>query len=384
MYRKNTKTFSFLISMFLIGMFWCLFIFNLTSCTDSGKISDLENQVSELQKQISILKKEKLSGSKKILNKSTLEIVKTRGFIKIGVNQSLYGFGMPDASGKWKGLDVDTGRAISAAIFGDPDKVEFIALTGVQRLPALQSGEIDVLCRNTTQTLTRETQSELNFVHPNYYDGQGFMIHKKLNKNHLKELEGARICVLPGTTTKMNVADYFRANNMTWKPVVIESGKDLAKAFFSGKCDCLTSDASQLAAVRSQSIKPDQYIILPDIISKEPLAPVVRHGDDQWYDIVNWTVMALIQAEEYGINSQNIDQMVKNDNPEIKRFLGATPGMGSRLGLDDKWAYHIIKTIGNYGEIFNKNVGPDTPLGLQRGLNALWIHGGLMYSAPIR
>ena len=267
---------------------------------------------------------------------------------------------------------------------GSGKGLKFTPLTAVQRLPALQSAEIDVLCRNTTQTLTRETKSGLNFVQTNFYDGQGFLIRKDLGVNSAKELDGATVCVLPGTTTELNAADFFRANGMKWKPVVIENTSELNKAFFAGRCDTLTSDASQLAAQRAVAPNPADYKILPEIISKEPLAPVVRHGDDQWLDIVNWTVMALIQAEEFGITSENVDDFLDSDNPSIKRFLGATPGMGESLGLDDKWAYNIIKQVGNYGEVFERNVGPDTALGLERGLNALWTEGGLMYASPIR
>jgi general L-amino acid transport system substrate-binding protein len=259
-----------------------------------------------------------------------------------------------------------------------------VALTAVQRLPALQSKEIDVLCRNTTQTLTRETVNGLNFAHVNYYDGQGFLVPKKLGIKSAKELEGATVCVLPGTTTEMNAADFFRSHGMKWKPVVIENTTELNKAFFAGRCDVLTSDASQLAAQRSVAPNPADYELLPEIISKEPLAPVVRHGDDQWYDIVNWTVMALIQAEEFGITSKNVDEMMKSKNPGIQRFLGVIPGMGKALGVDDKWVYTIIKQVGNYGEIFERNVGVNTALGMKRGLNELWTKGGLMYSAPFR
>ncbi len=314
----------------------------------------------------------------------TLDDVRSRGYLRAGVNGSVFGFSMPDKQGVWKGLDVDTAKAVAAAVFGDANKVKFVPLTAVQRLPALQSGEIDVLCRNTTQTLTRETKNGLNFVHVNYYDGQGFLVPKKLGIKSAKELDGATVCVLPGTTTEMNAADYFRSHGMKWKPVVIENTAELNKAFFAGRCDCLTSDASQLAAQRSVAPNPKDYVLLPEIISKEPLAPVVRHGDDQWYDIVNWTVMALIEAEELGITSKNVDKMLKSKNPQVQRFLGVTPGMGKALGLDDKWAYNIIKQVGNYGEIFERNVGVNTPLGLERGLNALWTKGGLMYAAPFR
>lgn len=314
----------------------------------------------------------------------TLDEVKARGHLIVGVNGQVFGFSMPDEKGEWKGLDVDTARAIAAAIFGDAAKIKFVPLTAVQRLPALQSKEVDVLCRNTTQTLLRETTNGLNFAHVNFYDGQGFMVPKKLGVKSAKELSGATVCVLPGTTTELNAADFFRKNNLQWKPVVIEQNAELNKAFFSGRCDVLTSDVSQLAGHRAVAPNPEDYVILPEVISKEPLAPVVRHGDDQWFDIVNWAVMALIQAEEFGITSKNVDEMLKSTDPEIQRFLGVTPGLGAALGLDDKWAYNIVKLVGNYGEIFERNVGPQTPLAMERGLNALWTKGGLMYAAPFR
>lgn len=314
----------------------------------------------------------------------TLDEVRTKGVLTVGVNGGVAGFSMPDEKGVWKGLDVDTAKAIAAAVFGDVSKVKYVALTAVQRLPALQSKEVDVLCRNTTATLTRETISGLNFAHVNYYDGQGFLISMKKKVKTAKGLKGATICTLPGTTTEMNAADYFRKNAMPWKPVVIESNAELNKAFFAGRCDVLTSDASQLAAIRSVAPNPDDYIILPEIISKEPLSPAVRHGDDQWYDIVNWTVMALIEAEELGITSSNVDEMLKSTDPQVQRFLGVNPGFGKALGLDEKWAYNVIKQVGNYGEIFDRNVGPKTPLKLDRGLNNLWTKGGLMYAIPFR
>jgi general L-amino acid transport system substrate-binding protein len=314
----------------------------------------------------------------------TLDEVRAKGFVTVGVNGGVFGFSMPDDKGVWKGIDVDTAKAIAAAIFGDAEKIKFVAVTAVQRLPALQSKEIDVLCRNTTATLTRETVNGLNFAHVNYYDGQGFMVSKKSGIKSAKDLKGATVCVLPGTTTEMNAADFFRKNGMTWKPVVIEQNTELNKAYFSGRCDTLTSDVSQLAAHRSVAPNPDEHIILPEIISKEPLAPVVRHGDDQWFDIVNWTVMAMIEAEESGITSKNVDEMLKSTDPNIQRILGVTPGMGKALGLDEKWAYNIIKLVGNYGEIFERNVGKNTPLRLERGLNELWTKGGIMYALPIR
>ncbi len=314
----------------------------------------------------------------------TLDDVRARGYLIAGVNGGVFGFSMPDDKGVWKGIDVDTAKAIAIAVFGDASKIKYTALTAVQRLPALQSKEIDVLCRNTTATLTRVTVNGLSFAHVNYYDGQGFLVPKKLNIKSAKQLGGATVCVLPGTTTELNAADFFRKNGLQWKPVVIEQNAELNKAFFSGRCDCLTSDMSQLAAQRSVAPTPADYVLLPEVISKEPLAPVVRHGDDQWFDIVDWSVMALIQAEEFGITSKNVDEMLKSKDPEILRFLGVTPGLGKGLGLDEKWAYNIIKQVGNYGEIFERNVGKNTALGLERGLNALWTNGGLMYAWPFR
>jgi general L-amino acid transport system substrate-binding protein len=313
-----------------------------------------------------------------------LDAVRKKDFIQVGVNGGVFGFGMPDSLGVWKGLDVDTAHAVAAAIFGDATKVKFTPLTAQQRFTALQTGEIDLLCRNATRTLTRETALGLNFVHVNYYDGQGFMVPKALGVKSATELDGATVCVLPGTTTEQNAADYFRANNMKWKPVVIESTTELAKTFFAGRCDVLTSDASQLAGTRAVAPNPKDYAILPEIISKEPLAPAVRHGDDQFRDIVDFTVLALINAEELGITSKNVDAKMKSKDPVVMRFLGVTPGNGKALGLDEKWVYNVIKQVGNYREIFERNVGPDTTLGLERGLNALWTDGGLMYSPPFK
>ena len=314
----------------------------------------------------------------------TLADVKAKGFIQAGANGDLFGFGKPDEKGVWRGLDVDTARAIAVAVFGDANKVKFTPLTAKTRFTALQSGEIDVLTRNCTQTLGRDTDLGLDFAQVNYYDGQGFLIPKKLGVQSAKELDGATVCVLPGTTTELNVADYFRANNMKMKPVVIESTAELAKAFFAGRCDVLTSDASQLAGTRAVAPDPKAYVILPEIISKEPLAPVVRHGDNQWKDIVNYAVLAMINAEEMGITSKNVDKMLKSKDPKVQRFLGVSAGNGKALGLDEKFAYNIIKQVGNYGEIFERNVGVNTPLGIERGLNALWTNGGLMYSPPFK
>lgn len=314
----------------------------------------------------------------------TLDDVKAKGHISVGVNEGLFGFAKPDEKGIWKGLDVETARAISVAVFGAPDKLKFIPLTAKTRFTALQSGEIDVLTRNATRTLGRETALGLNFVAVNYYDGQGFLIPKKLGVKSAKELDGATVCVLPGTTTELNAADFFRKFNMKMSPVVIESTPELAKAFFAGRCDCLTSDASQLAGTRAIAPNPDDYMILPEIISREPLAPAVRHGDDKWYDIVNFSVLALIEAEYLGITSENVDKMLKSNDPKVQRFLGVIPGNGKALGLDEKFAYNIVKMVGNYGEIFERNVGVNTPLKLERGLNAQWTDGGLMYSPPFK
>ena len=315
---------------------------------------------------------------------ATLDDVKAKGFVQAGVNGDLFGFAKPDEKGVWKGLDVDTARAVAAAIFGDADKIKFTPLTAKTRFTALQSGEIDVLTRNATQTLSRDTDLGLDFVQVNYYDGQGFLIPKKLGVKSAKELDGATVCVLPGTTTEQNVADYFRFNKMKMSPVVIENTAELSKAFFAGRCDVLTSDASQLAGIRAVAPNPADYAILPDIISKEPLAPAVRHGDNQWKDIVNYSVLAMIEAEELGITSKNIDEMMSSTDPKIQRFLGVTPGNGKALGLDEKWAYNIIKQVGNYDEVFERNVGVNTPLMIERGLNALWNNGGLMYSPPFK
>lgn len=314
----------------------------------------------------------------------TLQDVRAKGFIQAGVNGELFGFGKPDEKGVYRGLDVDSARALAAAVFGDANKVKYTPLTAKTRFTALQSGEIDVLFRNCTQTLSRDTALGLDFCQVNYYDGQGFLVPKKLGVKSAEELDGAAVCVLPGTTTELNVADYFRANGMKMNPVVIENTAELAKAFFAGRCDVLTSDASQLAGTRAVAPNPKGYVILPEIISKEPLAPAVRHGDNQWKDIVNYSVLAMINAEELGITSKNVDMKLNSKDPKVMRFLGVTPGNGKALGLDEKFAYNIIKQVGNYGEIFERNVGVNTPLGIERGLNALWTDGGLMYSAPFK
>ena len=315
----------------------------------------------------------------------TLDGVKKRGVVVCAVNTGLAGFAMPDQQGNYQGLDADTCRAIAAAVLGDAKKVKFVPATAQQRFTLLQTGEVDVLTRNTTWTLLRDTENGFNFAPVTYYDGQGFMVAKKLGVKSARELDGATICVQPGTTTELNLADYFRTNHLTFKPLVIEKLDEVENAYFSGRCDAYTPDRSGLAATRaSKAPNPEDHIILPEIISKEPLAPAVRHGDDEWFDIVKWTVYAMIAAEEKGISAENVDTMLKSDDPEIKRMLGASPGMGKALHLDDKWAYNIIKQVGNYGEVFDRTVGKASPLKLDRGVNSLWTQGGLMYAMPFR
>jgi general L-amino acid transport system substrate-binding protein len=313
---------------------------------------------------------------------STLDAVKSKGYLQCGVNTGLAGFSQPDARGVWKGLDVDACRAVAAAVFGDASKVRYTPLTAQQRFTALQSGEIDMLSRNTTWTITRDTSLGLNFVGTNYYDGQGFMVPKKLGVTSAKQLNGATICVQPGTTTELNLADYFRANHMTFKPVVIEKLEEVTNAYFSGRCDVYTTDVSGLVSTRgSRAPNPADHVILPEVISKEPLGPVVRHGDDRWFDVVKWSLFAMLEAEELGLSSKNIDQELSSTNPAIQRFVGVNGGIGKMMGLDDRWAYNIVKQVGNYGESFDANL---KPLGFDRGLNKLWTHGGLMYAPPVR
>jgi general L-amino acid transport system substrate-binding protein len=316
------------------------------------------------------------------LAQSTLEAVRAKGFVQCGVNTGLAGFSQPDSKGVWRGIDVDLCRAVAAAVFGDAAKVRYTPLTAQQRFTALQSGEVDVLARNTTWTITRDTSLGLNFVGVNYYDGQGFMVPAKLKVKSAKQLSGATVCVQPGTTTELNLADYFRANNMKFKPVVIEKLEEVLNAYFSGRCDVFTTDVSGLVAVRaSRAPKPEEHSILPEVISKEPLGPVVRHGDDRWFDVVKWSLYAMIEAEEMGLSSRNIEQQAKSANPSIQRFVGASGDVGKMLGLDNRWAYNIVKQVGNYGESFDANL---KPLGFERGLNRLWTQGGLMYAPPIR
>ncbi|HEY7382300.1 MAG TPA: amino acid ABC transporter substrate-binding protein [Beijerinckiaceae bacterium] len=315
---------------------------------------------------------------------ATLNNVKQKGFLACGSNPALAGFGVPDAQGNWTGLDVEFCRAIAAAIFNDPSKVRFIPLTAKDRFTALQSGEVDVLARNSTATMSRDTQLNLDFPVINYYDGQGFMVRKKLGIASAKELSGASVCTQQGTTTELNLADFFRANNLKYEVVAFATADETFKAYEAGRCDAFTTDASGLYAERAKAASPDEHMVLPEIISKEPLGPAVRHGDNQWGDVVRWVHYAMLNAEELGVTKANVDQMLKSTNPEIKRLLGTEGKFGDAVGLPNDWAVRIIKHVGNYGESFERNVGMASPLKIQRGQNALWTKGGLQYGQPVR
>lgn len=315
----------------------------------------------------------------------TLDTIKQRGQVVCGVNTGLAGFGAADSQGNWSGLDVDVCKALAAAVLGDASKVRWVPLNTQQRFTALQSGEIDVLSRNTTFTLTRDASLGLLQTAVAYYDGQGFMVPKKSNIKTAKRLNNASICVQAGTTTEKNLNDYFSAQKMKFKPVVFEDFEASKKAFFAGRCQAYTTDASGLASIRNKDApKPDDYVILPELISKEPLGPMVRRGDDEWFSIVKWTIYALLEAEEYGITRNNVDAMKTNTSPAIQRILGTGEDTGKLLGLSKDWAANAIKAVGNYGEMFERNVGPKSPLQLPRGLNNLWNKGGLMYAPPVR
>jgi general L-amino acid transport system substrate-binding protein len=318
-----------------------------------------------------------------------LDAIKARGELICGVAaNSLAGFMVVDSQGKWTGIDVDVCRAVASAIFGSADKVKYVPVSGQQRFTALQSGEVDMLSNNTTWTLSRDTQLGLDFGAVTYYDGQGFMVPKKLGLKSAKDMNGATVCVPSGSTTELNLADYARSIGVTVKTVVIEDMDQIRAAFFSGRCDIYTGDSSRLYASRAANVPPpgkaEDYEILPEIISKEPLAPAFRHGDNQFGDVVRWSQFGMLEAEEYGINSKNVDDMLKSDNPVIKRLLGVTPGMGKALGVDEKWLYNIVKQVGNYGETFDRNLGKDSPLKIDRGLNKLWRDGGIQYAPPVR
>ncbi|GAB2902874.1 amino acid ABC transporter substrate-binding protein [Paralcaligenes ginsengisoli] len=315
----------------------------------------------------------------------TLDVVKKRGYVECGVTTGFAGFSAPDAKGNWKGLDIDVCRAVAAATLGDASKFKAVPLNSQQRFTALQSGEIDLLARNTTVTQQRDTA--LGAIHAgiNYYDGQGFLVPKSLKVKSAKELDGATVCMQTGTSNENTMADWARANKISYKPVVIEQFNEVVNAFASGRCDVFTTDASGLASIRISKLQnPDNYVVLPEIISKEPLGPFVRQGDDAWLNIVKWSLYAMIGAEELGVTSKNVDEELKSNNPNVQRLLGVTPGAGKNMGLDEKWAYNILKQVGNYGESFERNVGMDSPLKIPRGLNAQWNKGGLMYALPVR
>ena len=317
---------------------------------------------------------------------ATLDDVKARGKLNCGVSTGLVGFAAPDANGEWQGFDVGICRAVAAAVLGDPMAVEFVPTTGQTRFTALASGEVDLLARNTTWTFSRDVDLKFEFVGVNYYDGQGFMVPKDLGVSSAKELDGATVCIQTGTTTELNLADFFRTNNMSYEPVPIETNAEAQQQFLAGACDVYTTDASGLAATRATFENPGDYTVLPEIISKEPLGPLVRHGDNDWGDIARWTLNALISAEELGITSANVAELAAapTNNPEINRILGTEGELGAMLGLDKDWAKRVIMVGGNYGEVFEKNIGENTPIGLSRGLNAQWTDGGLLYSPPFR
>ena len=320
----------------------------------------------------------------------TLDDVKTKGFVQCGVSQGLPGFSNPDSNNNWTGMDVDFCRAVAAAIFGDAQKVKFSPLNSKERFTALQSGEVDLLSRNTTWTMSRDTSLGLKFAGTMYYDGQGFMVKKSLGVDTAMKLDGATVCTATGTTTELNLADYFKANNMKYQVVAIEDANELVKAYDEGRCDIFTTDQSGLYSERLKMKDPAEHIILPEIISKEPLGPVVRQGDDAWFNVVKWTYYALLTTEEFGITTANVEEMKASTNPEMKRILGvanedgSAAGFGTGIGLSEDWIVNIVKGVGNYGEIFERNVGANTPLKIARGKNALWNNGGLQYAPPIR
>jgi len=314
---------------------------------------------------------------------ATLDAVKQRGQLICGSNTGLAGFGIPNEKGEWSGFDVDYCRAVAVALFNDPTKVKFLPLSAKDRPTALQSGEIDVLIRNTTWTLSREAQGMI-FTGVNYYDGQGFLVRKSLKINSALELSGASVCTQQGTTTELNLADFFRAHNLPYQVVTFATSDETRQAYDAGRCDAFTTDASGLYAERLRMNNPDEHMVLPEIISKEPLGPAVRPNDTQWANIITWVHYALLTAEELGVTQANVDEMLKSDKPDIRRLLGVEGDFGSQLGLDNKWAYNIVKTLGNYGEIFDRNVGAGSPLKIERGLNALWTNKGLQYAPPIR
>ena len=315
---------------------------------------------------------------------TTLDDVKAKGSLSCGVSTGLPGFSVPDDKNNWTGLDVDTCRAVAAAVLGDASKVKFVPLTAKERWTALQSGEVDVLSRNSTWTHTRDTSLGVNFTGVNYYDGQGFLAKTALGVKSALELDGASVCIQAGTTTELNLADYFRMNGMKYSPITVDTSDQSVQGFESGRCDILTSDQSQLYGLRSKMADPSSAAVLPEVISKEPLGPVVRKGDDQWFAVVKWVLFAQVNAEELGVTSKNAAEMRKSTNPGVRRLLGSDGDFGAKLGLSEDWAYNAVTQVGNYGEMFERNVGVNTPLNISRGLNALWSKGGLQYAPPVR
>jgi general L-amino acid transport system substrate-binding protein len=315
----------------------------------------------------------------------TFDGVRQRGTLNCGVNVGIAGFSLPDSQGVWRGMDADLCRGVAAAVFGDPSKVRFVPLTAVQRFTALQSGEIDVLIRQTTLTMTRDTTLGLRMVGVNLYDGHGFMVRKDTNVTEPRGMDGMTVCLSPGTTNELVTADFFRTNNLRFTPILQERMQDNATSLQAGRCDAIGTDATQLAAIRSQFTKPDDFVILPQRFSKEPYGPVVRRDDQEWFDVIRWVLSALIQAEELGVTSANAEEMRRTStSPDVRRLLGADPLLGNALKLDAAWAFNAVRAIGNYGELFERTLGPKTPIGLERGLNRLWTDGGLMYSWPMR
>lgn len=364
----------------------------LAGCDSGGNSAESQQKIDGLQQQVALLEKQ-LSEMKASTaqtptpssqGENTLEKVKKTGVISCGVSTGLPGFSNPNSNGEWEGIDVEFCQAMAAAVLGDKGKVKYVPLTAKERFTALQSGEIDVLSRNTTWTLQRDGTLGLNFVGVNYYDGQGFMVKKDLGVKSALELDGASVCVQSGTTTELNLSDYFRSNGMSFKPVVYDTYDAAVKGFESGRCNILTTDQSGLYASRIKLADPDSAVVLPEIISKEPLGPVVRQGDDNWFNIAKWTLNTMINGEEFGITSANVDEMVNSKDPNIRRILGQDGPKGKGLGLNDDWGYQVIKQVGNYGESFQRTVGVDSPLQISRGVNALWSEGGILYAPPIR
>lgn len=325
-----------------------------------------------------------MASSAQAASGDTLAQVLKRGELQCGVSDGLPGFSNPNAKGTWEGIDVDMCHAVAAAVFGDASKVKFIPLNAKERFTALQSGEVDILSRNTTWTMSRDATLGLSFTSTLYYDGQGFLVKKELGVKSAKELDGAAVCIQAGTTTELNLADYFRANGMKYTPVVFDTSDQTVKGFESGRCDVLTSDQSQLYALKIKLSKPDGAIVLPEVISKEPLGPVVRQGDDQWETLVKWSLFAMVNAEELGVSSKNVDEQAKKGSPDVRRLLGLEEPTGKALGAKPDWGYQIVKQVGNYAEVFDRNVGAGSPLKIDRGINALWNQGGFMYAPPIR